>query len=176
MFLVNNLPFFVADESNSQSSLYKAYGHVHTILFFIGYPRSLHSLLGSLLDAHLHTVVSEESMAFLRWKEILKRGRHVSVYEFYDTLFGSSEHAVTQGRRSRVLQGSVVNKTSAYGYYVPHQWQGSYDHHTGGSRFAKVQNCSQSIFFSISKNNQTLSESILKGLVWIRSLTLGLLR
>lgn len=131
--------FVTADESNSQNNLYKAYSHVHTILFFIGYPRSRHSLLGSLLDAHPHMVVSDESMAFPRWKGILKSKRNVSVYQFYDTLFGASERAVTQGRRSRVQKSSVVNRTSEYSYRVPHQWQGSYDHHIEVRRFAKIQ-------------------------------------
>ena len=148
------LPFFVTvDESNSQSNLYKAYGHVHTILFFIGYPRSRHSLLGSLLDAHPHMVVSDESMAFPRWKGILKRGRNVSVYEFYDTLFGASERAVAQGRRSHGLKGSVVNKTSVYGYYVPNQWQGSYDHHIEVSRKMSIHLtyfCQNSKLFTMS--------------------------
>ena len=92
-------------------------------------------------------VVSDESMAFLRWKGIVKRRRNVSVYQFYNTLFGASEHAVAQGRRSRVLKGSVVNKTSEYGYRVPRQWQGSYDHHIEVRRFAKVQNYSQYTLF-----------------------------
>ena len=129
--------FVTVDDTKSQNNLYKAYTHVHTILFFIGYPRSRHSLLGSLLDAHPHMVVSDESMAFPRWKGFLKRRRNVSVYQFYDTMFGASKHAVTQGRRSRVQKSSVVNKTSEYGYGVPHQWQGSYDHHIEVRRFAK---------------------------------------
>ena len=85
-------------------------------------------------------VVSDESMAFPRWKGILKRRRNVSVYQFYDTLFRDSERAVIKGRRSRVLKGSVVNRTSEYGYLVPHQWQGSYDHHIEVRRFSKTQN------------------------------------
>lgn len=116
-----------AGVTNSQTELYKAYGHVHSILFFIGYPRSRHSLLGSLLDAHPHMVVSDETMAFPRWKGGLNRWLNGSIYAFYDTLFGASQHAVTKGRRSRIFQGSVVNKTSAYGYYVPNQWQGQFD-------------------------------------------------
>ena len=108
-------------------------------------------------------VVSDESMAFPRWKGILKKRRNVSVYQFYDTLFGASEHAVTQGRRSRVQKGGVVNKTSEYGYSVPHQWQGSYDHHIEVRRFAKIQTLFpiEDLFFMMSKNNQTLSESTL---------------
>lgn len=123
--------FFVhrsfSDGTDSQNDLYKAYGHVHSILFFIGYPRSRHSLLGSLLDAHPHMVVSDEAMAFPRWIGGLQTWLNGSIYAFYDTLFGASQSAVAQGRRSRVFEGRVVNVTSPYSYYVPNQWQGQYD-------------------------------------------------
>ncbi|XP_078342205.1 uncharacterized protein LOC144628030 isoform X1 [Oculina patagonica] len=114
-------------ESKSLDNLYKAYGHVHTVLFFIGYPRSRHSLLGSLLDAHPHMVISDETFAFMRWRGNLKKRKNGTIYQFYDSMFGASQRAVSQGRRSRVFEGSVVNKTSSYGYYVPNQWQGTYD-------------------------------------------------
>lgn len=107
--------------------MYKAYGHVHSILFFIGYLRSRHSLLGSLLDAHPHMVVSDEAMAFPRWIGDLQTWLNGSIYAFYDTLFGASQSAVAHGRRSRVFEGRVVNVTSPYSYYVPNQWQGQYD-------------------------------------------------
>lgn len=115
------------DGTNSPSDLYKAYDHVHSVLFFIGYPRSRHSLLGSLLDAHPHMVVSDEAMAFPRWIGGLKTWLNGSIHAFYDTLFEASQRAVDHGRRSRVFQGSVVNVTSSYAYYVPNQWQGQYD-------------------------------------------------
>lgn len=115
------------DGTDSQNDLYKAYGHVHSILFFIGYPRSRHSLLGSLLDAHPHMVVSDEAMAFPRWIGGLQTWLNGSIYAFYDTLFGASQSAVAHGRRSRVFEGRVVNVTSPYSYYVPNQWQGQYD-------------------------------------------------
>ena len=103
-------------------------------MFFIGYPRSRHSLLGSLLDAHSHMAVSDETMAFPRWQGHLEKWRNGSIYAFYDTLFGASQEAIKKGRRSRVFKGSVVNKTSAYGYFVPNQWQGSYDQYIEVSR------------------------------------------
>lgn len=115
------------DEVISQSDLYKAYSHVNTIVFFIGYPRSRHSLLGSLLDAHPHMVISDETMAFNRWKARTDQWMQHSIYAYYDTMFMASHRAVSHGRRSRVFNDTVVNKSSAYGYYVPNQWQGGFD-------------------------------------------------
>lgn len=114
------------NEEVSDSDLHKAYGHVKAILFFIGYPRSRHSLLGSLLDAHPHMVVSDETMAFSRWKSNPSKWTG-SIYSYYDSMFRASERAIQRGRRSHVFDGSVVNKSTSYGYYVPNQWQGRYD-------------------------------------------------
>ena len=121
------LSFLASDKRDPEINLHDAYKHVKTILFFIGYPRSRHSLLGSLLDAHPHMIVSDESMAFPRWRRNPKEWLNGSIYAFYDTLFGASQRAIMTGRRSRMFEGSVVNKTSAYGYFVPKQWQGNYD-------------------------------------------------
>ena len=123
------LRLFALDEPDSQNDLHEAYSHVKTILFFIGYPRSRHSLLGSLLDAHPRMVVSDETMAFPRWRRNPKQWTNGSIYAFYDSLFSASQKATMRGRRSRVFEGSVVNKTANYGYYVPNQWQGNYDRH-----------------------------------------------
>ena len=123
--LTNNCS--ITDKVHSQSSLYKAYGHVKTILFFIGYSRSRHTLLGSLLDAHPHMVIADETMAFVKWSS--KRGiwMNGSMYAYYDTLFKSSQRLVSKGRRSQVFEGSVANTTSRFRYYVPNQWQGTFD-------------------------------------------------
>lgn len=117
----------VSDEREPQINLHEAYKHVRTILFFIGYPRSRHSLLGSLMDAHPHIVVSDETMAFPRWRRNPKQWMNGSIYSFYDTLFRASKQSTMTGRRSREFEGSVVNKDSNYGYSVPNQWQGNYD-------------------------------------------------
>lgn len=42
-------------------------------------------------------------------------------------MFHASQSAVKGGRRSQVFEGSVANTTSKFRYYVPHQWQGSFD-------------------------------------------------
>jgi len=116
-----------SDTVNSQINLYKAYGHVKTILFFIGYSRSRHTLLGSLLDAHPHMVIADETMAFFKWSSKRDIWLNGSIYAYFDIMFHSSQRAVNQGRRSELFKGSVVNTTSQFRYYVPNQWQGNFD-------------------------------------------------
>lgn len=71
-------------------------------------------------------VVSDETMAFSRWKSNPSKWTG-SIYSYYDSMFRASERAIQRGRRSHVFDGSVVNKSTSYGYYVPNQWQGRYD-------------------------------------------------
>ena len=106
--------------------MHKAYSHIKTIVFFIGYARSRHSLLGSFLDAHPHMVVSDETKAFYRWRSNTDQWIQGSIGAYYDTLVRASERDVTKGRRTHVLNGPVVN-SSLFSYYVPNQWQGRFD-------------------------------------------------
>ena len=39
----------------------------------------------------------------------------------------TSQRDVAKGKRSQVFEGSVANATSRFKYFVPNQWQGSYD-------------------------------------------------
>jgi len=83
--------------------MHKAFSHVKTILFFIGYSRSRHSLLGPLLDAHPRTVISDETNAFSRWRSNTDQWIQGSIDAYYDTLVRASERAISKGRRSRVF-------------------------------------------------------------------------
>ena len=138
--------FLLTDTVNSQINRYKAYGHVKTILYFIGYSRSRHTLLGSLLDAHPHMVIADETMAFSRWCSKHDIWMNNSMYAYYDTLFNSSQLKVRKGRRSQVFQGSVANASSGFRYYVPNQWQGSFDQYIEVSECeAFILHCNQRI-------------------------------
>ena len=128
------LLFSVIYEPNSQNSLYKAYSRVRTILFFIGYERSRHSLLGALLDAHPHMVVSDESMAFGKWMSNQNKWINSSIYSFYDIMVETSQRDVAKGKRSQVFEGTVANATSRFKYFVPNQWQGRFDQYIEVSR------------------------------------------
>ena len=138
--------FPLTDTVNSQINRYKAYGHVKTILFFIGYSRSRHTLLGSLLDAHPHMVIADETMALFKWSSKRDMWLNNSIYSYFDIMFKSAEHAVNQGRRSVLFEGSVANTTSQFRYYVPNQWQGSFDQYIEVSECeAFILHCNQRI-------------------------------
>ena len=129
--------FWLTDKVPSQNILYTAYGHVKTILFFLGYPRSRHTLLGSLLDAHPHMVIADETRAFTKWISHPDKWRSNSVYAYYDLMFNASRRAVKGGRRSRVSKQNVANATSIFRYYVPNQWQGKFDQYIEVSRMCE---------------------------------------
>ena len=42
--------------------------HVHCFLFFVGYARSGHSIIASMLDAHPNVVIAHEYALFVKWE------------------------------------------------------------------------------------------------------------
>ncbi len=82
---------------------------LETYCMFIGYPRSGHSLVGSLLDAHPQIILAHELNAL----ELFKRG--VGARQIYYFLWRSSQRQALAGRRE-----------TKYSYQVPHQWQGKF--------------------------------------------------
>ena len=80
---------------------------VETICLFIGYPRSGHTLIGSLLDAHPNAVIAHE-LDFLRFVYA-----HFFRRQLYALLLENSRKAADQGAF-----------WSGYSYAVPGQWQG----------------------------------------------------
>lgn len=82
---------------------------VKTFCLFIGYPRSGHSLVGSLLDAHPNIVIANELDVLKYFPRGMKKDQ-----VFYLLLRNSERYA----RRGRVQTG--------YNYDVPGQWQGSF--------------------------------------------------
>lgn len=86
-----------------------ALAEVETFCLFIGYPRSGHSLVGSLLDAHPDIVIAHELDA-LRY---LKAG--LSAAEIYPLLLESAR-----------LHAELDRRWGDYTYVVPNQWQGRF--------------------------------------------------
>lgn len=89
------------------------FDHVETYCMFIGYGRSGHSLIGSLLDAHPNIVVSHE-LGVLKY---VLAG--FSRRQIYYLVLENSKEFTKKGR-----------KYFGYSYVVPNQWQG---------RFKKLQ-------------------------------------
>ena len=80
---------------------------VERFCLFVGYPRSGHSLLGSLLDAHPEIVIAHELNVLRYLKYGFRR----------EQLFA----LLWENARSHAEAGRVQ---SGYGYAVPGQWQG----------------------------------------------------
>lgn len=86
------------------------FASVRSFCIFIGYPRSGHSLIGSLLDAHPRMVVAHELDAL----KLVEEG--VSKRELYELIVANSEGAAVAGREQ-----------TGYSYAVPGQWQGRFE-------------------------------------------------
>ncbi|MCB9541290.1 MAG: sulfotransferase [Myxococcales bacterium] len=80
---------------------------LHTWCMFFGYPRSGHSLVGALLDAHPAVLISIELDALARIREGVGRA------QLFDEIAG---HAARFGAEGRQHMG--------YDYTVPGAWQG----------------------------------------------------
>jgi hypothetical protein len=83
---------------------------VRTYVLFIGYPRSGHSLVGFLMDAHPHAIIASQTSA-LRY---LRHG--FSRRQTFFCILENSRKVARIGREWR-----------PYSYAVPNQWQGRFD-------------------------------------------------
>lgn len=83
--------------------------NLETYCMFIGYPRSGHSLVGSLLDAHPEMIIAHEVNAL----KLFARG--FTARKIYYLLLKSSQRQAQAGRRE-----------TKYSYQVPNQWQGKF--------------------------------------------------
>ncbi len=81
-----------------------------TFCLFLGYPRSGHSLVGALLDAHPHMVVAHEAQAL----RIMLKG--YTVRQMYAVIIQTAHVQATCG--------CMFNE---YSYAVLGQWQGRFD-------------------------------------------------
>ena len=98
------------------TSLYKGrqyretWKEVEKYIMFVGYPRSGHSLVGALLDAHPNVIIAHELDAL----ELVNAG--YSKNQIYYLLLNNSQEYAARGR-----------EWEGYSYYVPHQWQGRFN-------------------------------------------------
>jgi sulfotransferase family protein len=107
---------------------------VKTFVLFIGYPRSGHTLVGFLLDAHPDITVASQTSA-LRY---LKHG--FSRQQIFCVLAQNSRQVANTGREQR-----------RYSYDVPNQWQG---------RFNKLRVIGESTGLTRLRRNPSLLKSL----------------
>lgn len=97
-------------------------GSVRRFCLFVGYPRSGHTVVGALLNAHRHAVVSHE----------LNATRLI--------LAGCTREELYSRILARAGWFHLRGDTSAYSYRVPNQWQGRFEalHVVGDKRGSAV--------------------------------------
>jgi hypothetical protein len=88
----------------------KKFGEVERYVMFIGYPRSAHTLVGFLIDAHPNAIVASQISGL----KYLKHG--FSNRQIFYVLQQNSRRVARVGRQWR-----------PYSYAVPNQWQGRFD-------------------------------------------------
>ena len=91
---------------------------VKLFVLFIGYPRSGHSIVGSLLDAHPNVVVAHE-LNVLRWLSRLDLQNSEVKADLFNKLYANSFNNVfSDGTRS--------NNKKGYNLTIENSWQGRY--------------------------------------------------
>lgn len=87
-----------------------SFAHVESFCMFIGYPRSGHTLIGSILDAHPNAIIADE----------------LNALRYLDGGFGRNQLFYLLLRNSLQV-AAVGRKRTGYMYQVPGQWQGRYE-------------------------------------------------
>lgn len=94
---------------------------VKKFVFFVGYPRSGHSIIGTIMDAHPHVVIANEFFMFNR---------------FYSHLERAPERSWTANLMNKLYQKSIndanlVRASSKKGYTlnIDGLWQGNFNGH-----------------------------------------------
>lgn len=85
------------------------FDRVATFCLFIGYPRSGHSLVGAMLNAHRHAVISHELDA----PQLV--------------LAGCTREVLYSRILARAAWFNLRGNTSNYAYQVPNRWQGRFE-------------------------------------------------
>lgn len=114
------------------------FDNVHTFCLFVGYPRSGHTLIGALLDAHPNMAIATE----------------LDIFDLYEKGFSKSQISSLIAERSREMRENKYMWTD-YSYKVPNQFQGSLEKSLvmGVKHGGKLSNILRKDFDYISKFN-----------------------
>ena len=94
---------------------------------FIGYPGSIHSLVGSILDAHPEIIIPHEYDVIENWQKyrsLRTLSKTLPKYQLFLDLHQLSTEQAMFGVRS---SARVTTGRSYYRYNVPGLWQGGYE-------------------------------------------------
>jgi len=87
----------------------KSYKNIEKFCFFIGYPRSGHSVVGSILDAHKNIIISHELDVLKYIDQGLKK----------EIIYGLI-------LRNSLLKSTGGREQTGYKYDIPNEWQGRF--------------------------------------------------
>ena len=110
---------------HSEAELHELYDGVETFVMFIGYPRSSHSLLGAILDAHPEIIIPHEYHIIDKWdiyQEETLQSTGMQKYLLFYNLHSLSTWQATFGNRARE---PAFLDDGIYSYNVPGAWQGT---------------------------------------------------
>lgn len=111
---------------SSEAELFQLYDGVETFVMFIGYPRSSHSLVGALLDAHPQIIVTHEHHLIQKWDiygDDAIKNTGMQKYLLFYNLHSQSTWQASFG--SRAKEPAFLDD-GVYSYNVPGAWQGTF--------------------------------------------------
>ena len=94
--------------------------NISTFVFFIGYSRSGHSIVGSILDAHPHIIVSNELQFMTKWSEIFSKQKDLGIINLFNTIYQSSINTLLPDM-------SRERNSKGYTLAIHLSWQGKFD-------------------------------------------------
>uniref|UniRef100_A0A1X7VPR0 Protein-tyrosine sulfotransferase n=1 Tax=Amphimedon queenslandica TaxID=400682 RepID=A0A1X7VPR0_AMPQE len=118
-FLTKRAPAIQPQECSDVSLPENVTKSVQKFLFFVGHGRSGHSIIGSILDAHPHIVISHEYSLFHEWTTMSKQDMNRGY--LYSAIYNNSCYNSINGLRR------VGATKKGYTLHIPGLWQGRYD-------------------------------------------------
>ena len=119
LFLSEKIPTLFPTEN-----MYQLYDGVETFVLFIGYPRSSHSLVGAILDAHPEIIIPHEYNLVGKWKSLSKAAapnKYSLFHELHSLSMSQAQFGIRASKNDTRLTGEYT-----YTYHVPGLWQGRY--------------------------------------------------
>jgi len=107
--------------------MFRLYDGVEMFVLFIGYPRSRHSLVGAILDAHPEIIIPHEYNVLGEWDRFRSQGakqKNMAKYLLFYELQELSSRQATFGLRAK--NPVSMHMVGSYNYNVPGLWQGGY--------------------------------------------------
>ena len=94
---------------------------------FIGYPRSSHSLVGAILDAHPEIIIPHEYNVLQRWKTYRSPELQRQNLQKYALFYHLHQRSIKQKRVGLRGNPHKSRVQGNYNYNVQGLWQGKYE-------------------------------------------------